>query len=198
MKRYGLAVPIENDTIEIVLATLLDQAPYYPGPGQWIESGNSVRVGARSLDGGATWQNPVVRPVISIAPTAIGPDADLAVVRGRDLRVPFTRGADGRSVNGIRAVVSVSVMGHVLDGTDGFPRMDDVFSLPFQPVDAFDNPSGPAIQQAVVFNAGHGEVTFFPQDPVVYLVSEEAINHRLPEEKRLSLGEPIRIQGVNI
>ena len=136
-------------------------------------------------------------PTLDVHATAFGPDADLAQIDGGDMRVLFRRGKDGRCENGISARVEARLYGRLLDGTGGLPCMDDTFSMPFQPVDALGNPSGPAIMALVQFRAGAATVMFAPQEPVAYVVTSESINRKLPPSKRLFLSETIQVQGVN-
>lgn len=138
---------------------------------------------------------PMPKPQLHIEQSPIGPDASKARINGMDMRVQFVPGADNLSVNGIHAKVTVTVAGHLLNGEDGFPSMDDVFSMTFQPVDAVDEPSGPAISKAITFKKGLAEIDFFPPSPCTYLVTEQSINHRLPPEKQLVLVSPIRVQA---
>lgn len=138
---------------------------------------------------------PKTGPALSISQEPIGPDVAKARMNGLDMRVVFTPGPDGSSLNGIRATVTASVMGHTLNGRDGFPSMDDVFGMPFQPLDFAGLPAGPAIIRSITFTAGVATVDFFPPQPCAYEVTEEIINSGLPAEKHLTLSTPIRIQG---
>ena len=142
---------------------------------------------------GANWTlqaKPLPTPVMKTALQAIGPDAGKALVEGTEATVLFGAG------NKVRATVRVEVLGHLLDGTDGFPSFDAKFRMPVQSVDAFDKPSGPAIQKLFVFSKGVGVIDFEPEAAVCYLITQEAISSRLKPDEMVKLESAIRIVAV--
>lgn len=144
---------------------------------------------------GAHWSlqaPPVPTPELVFTLEPIGPDATKTSIVGMEATVLYR----DDHANGVKAMVKVTVAGHVLDGTDGFPSFDHAFRMPFQPVDAFDRPAGTPIKKLIQFQAGVAEVEFNPELPCDWLVTQEAIGARLAEAEMVQLPTPVRIVAV--
>lgn len=138
---------------------------------------------------------PDYTPVLNIALEAIGPAAAQAVISGSEATVLFNTDAAGKSVNGVKATITVTVNGTVLDGVS-LPSFDHNFRLPVQPVDSLDNPAGPAVFMLAKFVKGTATVEFYPKDNVCYLITEQAVTKRLEPHEMAKLLSPIRIVAV--
>lgn len=133
-------------------------------------------------------------PKVSFSIEAIGPDKDLALINGGEVTVVY----NNEHSNGIRANVYVKYMGHLLNGEDGFPDFSRHFRMPFQPVDALDNPAGTPIKKLIQFVKGVATIEFFPELPCDYLITQETISNKLNPEEMMILESTVRIIGVKV